>query len=124
MTFDVLNPVSKRSISDKVSFSLPFRKYSGPSVKSLKPSDAVNYRSLDFDQITFDNRGEAEKVLQSMRELISAYGVATLSDFYDLLGVTGSWADNNYGWISLSTADVVRSRDGYIIRFPKVTPVD
>ena len=78
---------------------------------------------FDYDDITFATRGDAESVLMRMDELIDVYGSACVADFYDLAGVTGNYTDNKYGWIDLQSATVIRMRDGYIIKFPKVMPL-
>ena len=54
-----------------------------------------------------------------MDELIDQYGVVSVGDLYDLVGVTGAYTDNNYGWTDLRTASVVRTRDGYMIKLPR-----
>ena len=71
-----------------------------------------------------DNRGEAEIVLSRMDELIDTYGIVTIADLYDLAGVTGDYTTNNYGWTNIRNAEVVRVRDGYIIKMPKAMPID
>lgn len=81
----------------------------------------VNY---DYDDIVLDNRGEAEEVLSRMDELIDMYGLVSVADYYDLVGVTGKYTDNKYGWNDIQTASVVRVRDGYMIKLPRVSPIN
>ena len=59
-----------------------------------------------------------------MDEIIDTYGIVTIADFYDLAGVTGDYTTNNYGWTNIRNAEVVRVRDGYIIKMPKAMPID
>lgn len=79
-----------------------------------------------YDDIIFDNRGEAEEVLEKMDELIETYGVVSVGDLYDLVGISNqsSYTDQKYGWTNIRTAQVVRLRDGYMIKLPKVLPID
>lgn len=78
----------------------------------------------DYNDIIFDTRGEAEEVLERMDELVDTYGNASVADFYDLVGVTGKYTDNKYGWKDIHTAKIVRvSGDGYMIKLPMVTPL-
>lgn len=77
-----------------------------------------------FDDIIFDSRGEAEQVLIAMEEEIDQYGIISVSDLCELVGISGNYTDNKYGWTSLRTADVVRTRDGYILKLPKALPID
>lgn len=77
-----------------------------------------------YDEITLDNRGEAEEVLTRMDELIETYGHVSVADLYDLVGITGNFTDNNYGWTNIRNAEVVRVRNGYLIKMPKALPLD
>lgn len=79
----------------------------------------------EYDDIIIDNRGEAEDVLSRMDELIDTYGVVSVADFYDLVGITGNYTDNKYGWTDIRSATVVRAgRDGYMIKLPKALPLN
>lgn len=90
------------------------------SENQYEPRTRMGY---DYDDIILDNRGEAEEVLSRMDELISVYGLASVADFYDLVGVSGNYTDNKYGWTDIRNATVVRVRDGYVIKFPKALPL-
>ena len=59
-----------------------------------------------------------------MGELIDVYGQVTVADLYDLVGVTGNYTDNKYGWTNIRNAETIRVRDGYMLKLPKVLPVD
>ena len=63
-------------------------------------------------------------LISKMDEIIDTYGIVTIADFYDLAGVTGDYTTNNYGWTNIRSAEVVRVRDGYIIKMPKAMPID
>ena len=112
-------PGAKRSISDRVSY----RNYydGGPRESSVtRPS----YSAYSYDDVVFNNRGEAENVLSSMEEILERYNAVTVADLYDLVGITGNYTDNKYGWTSLRSADVIRVRDGYVIKLPRAVPID
>lgn len=83
-----------------------------------------NKTRYDYDEIILDNRGEAEDVLLRMDELISMYGIVSVADFYDLVGVSGDYTDNKYGWTNLRSASVIRTREGYMIKLPKPLPLN
>lgn len=76
-----------------------------------------------YDDITLDSRAEAEEVLRLMDDIIEEYGMVSVADLYDLVGVTGRHTDHNYGWTNLRNAEAVRVRDGYLLKFPRVTPI-
>lgn len=78
----------------------------------------------NFDEIILDTRGEAEEVLSHLVDLIIDYGQASVSDLYDLLGMTGNFTDNKYGWTDLRSASVSRVRDGYVMNLPRAVLLD
>ena len=107
---------------DNVENRISYSKYYDDNRNIVRDSRAKSgFRS---DDIIFDNRGEAEIVLSKMDEIIDTYGIVTIADFYDLAGVTGDYTTNNYGWTNIRNAEVVRVRDGYIIKMPKAMPID
>lgn len=140
---DILVPAVKKAISDIVTNGIDMILY-GETGRTKKKSSSSNisYRSYyekdrerdhyssrsrsgySYDDIIIDNRGEAEEVLSRMDELIAVYGLASVADFYELVGVTGNYTDNKYGWTDIRGASVVRVKDGYIIKLPKALPLN
>ena len=145
---DVLIPAAKKAISDIVTNGIDMILYGearGKDRRSSSGGSRVSYtkyydrdrdrdrdydrnrtrRSVyDYDDIILDTRGEAEDVLNRMDDLIDAYGVVSVADLYDLVGVQGNYTDNKYGWTNLRNAEVRRTRDGYLIKLPKALPFD
>ncbi len=141
---DVLIPAIKKAISDIVTNGIDMILYGETGkTKSNSIASKVSYRSYydgrngrrdysairtkisyNYDDIIFDNRGEAEDVLSRMDELISTYGLVSVADLYDLVGVTGNYTDNKYGWTNIRSASVIRVRDGYMLKLPKALPLD
>jgi len=141
---DVLIPAIKKAISDIVTNGIDMILYGETGkTKSNSTASKVSYRSYydgrngrrdysairtkisyNYDDIIFDNRGEAEDVLSRMDELISTYGLVSVADLYDLVGVTGNYTDNKYGWTNIRNASVIRVRDGYMLKLPKALPLD
>lgn len=132
---DVVVPTIKKTITDVVDMIL----YGGSSKRKL-PGSRVSYRSYydeprtsriesrvgpgySFKDVIIDTRGEAEEVLTQLHELIETYSIASVADFYDLVGISGDYTDNKYGWTNLASADVVRVRDGYQIKLPRALPI-
>lgn len=77
-----------------------------------------------FDDIVLATRVEGEEVIDRLFEIVSRYGSATVSDLYELLGVTASHTDNKWGWLELRGAGVSRTRDGYLLDLPNPEPLD
>lgn len=82
---------------------------------------------LDYNDIILDSRGEAEKILMTMEDIIATYGMVSVYEFYDLAGIDppGGYANNYYGWTDVSKATISRQRDGgYLLSMPKALPFD
>ncbi len=144
--YDVLIPAMKATFSDMVSqgiemllfgetrrggrttrergrsvidYGKSYRTDSRPSTYSLG-----NRQAHQFDDIILTSRGEAEVVLSHLLDLIDDYGLASITDFYSLVGIQGTYMDNKWGWKNLSGSEVSRVRDGWIINLPKAIPLD
>lgn len=144
---DVLIPSVKRAISEMVTNGIDMILYGSTGGRSKRSSaDRVSYRNYydrrdddryrdrdrdrvrtsaySFDDIVLDSRGEAEEVLARMDELIDQYGIVSVADLYDLVGITGNYTDNKYGWTNIRNAEPIRVRDGYMLRLPKALPIN
>lgn len=65
-------------------------------------------------------RQEATDVLDALCEIVEEYGSATLSDYYDLIGVDAEFTDESVGWSDLRQARVRAERGGFTIMFPRL----
>ena len=140
---DVLIPAFKKAISDIVTNGIEMILY-GEAGRSRRnsPAGSVPYRNFydrrdsdrrqlnspvrtgySVDDVVLETRGEAEDVLSRMDELIEMYGVVSVADLYDLIGVTGNYTDNKYGWTNIRNAEPIRVRDGYLLKLPKPLPI-
>lgn len=139
---EVIVPAIKKAISDVVVNGIDMILY-GESGRSRRNSTTtkVSYgkyyngdreprrtqprTGFDYDDIIFENRGDAESVLDAMNEIISQYGVVSVGDLYDLADVsTDNFTVNKYGWTDISGCKAVRVREGYVLRLPKATPIN
>ena len=139
---EVIVPAIKKAISDVVTNGVDMILY-GESGRSKKNSTTskVSYgkyynssqeprrtqpkTGFDYDDIIFKTRGDADAVLDAMNEIISQYEVVSVADLYDLADVsTDNFNANKYGWTDISGCKAVRVREGYILKLPKVTPIN
>lgn len=145
---DVLIPAAKKTILDIITNGADMLLY-GETRSSRRGggSSSVSYVSYDRfadrdrrddrnrystrnsgvlnEDIVLDNRGEAEEVLRQLDLLIADYGVASVSDLYDLVGATAPYTGNRYGWTNLRNAQAVRLHDGgYLLKMPRATLID
>lgn len=117
---------SGRRNQSAISSKISYRNYYD---SGRKPDPASSFESsrtrtgYNYDDVVLTTLGEAEEVLLRMNEIIEEYGMVSVADMYDLVGVTGSYTDNKYGWKNLSNAEPVRVRDGYLLKLPKVLPL-
>ena len=76
-----------------------------------------------FDDIIFETRGDAELVIDDMHKSLREYGVVSVADMYDMAGLRQPYTSGKFGWYNISRAEVVRLRDGYIIRLPEAEAI-
>lgn len=139
---DVLVPAIKKAISDIVTDGVHMILYDGDTGRrgsSGSKTSYVSYRDCSssrrddrrsvsrglyhYDEIIFESRGDADFVLDQMYDILDSYEVVSVADLYDLAGESCEHTANRYGWTNLRNADVVRVRDGYIIKLPKPGPI-
>lgn len=77
-----------------------------------------------FDDIVIVDRGEAELVLSQLTELIDVYGLVSVAELYNLLGITSEYTDHKYGWDNLSSSRIAPVRGGYLLDLPKPEVLD
>lgn len=144
---DVLVPAIKKAIYDIVTNGIDMFLYGGSGKgKSGSSGTKVSYRNyydqknsgnshrgsentksrngFDYEDIVFDNRGEAEAVKQQMQAAIGRYGFVTVADLYDMADLPAPYTSQKYGWMDVSGAEASRVRDGYILKLPRAVPID
>lgn len=145
---EVLLPAAKKAVSDIVTNGIDMLLYGETRSRSKEKGSRVSYskyyddrdrydrrdrdrdrgrrvrNGYDYDDIILETRGEAEDVLDRMDDLIDTYGIVSVADLYDLVGIQGNYTDNKYGWTNLRNADIQRLRDGYLLKLPKALPLD
>lgn len=144
---DVLIPTAKKTIQDIITNVLDIVLYGGRSpernrsgVSATRYSYASYYdrdrrtyeerdrryerQALNYDELTYNTRSDAERVLSGLRDTIRRYGRTTVLDLFDLSDRTGVYTDDRYGWTDLSYARVVPYRGVYMLDLPKPMPVD
>ena len=148
---DILIPAGKRAISDiadamgdivrnTISMALygeearpsrrggasriSYRDYYDRRESSSRRESSRRVSGYAYDEVILETRAEAEDVLNRLDELISIYGMASVADLYDLVGISGQYTDNKYGWTDTRSATSVRVRDGYLLKMPRAIPLN
>jgi hypothetical protein len=149
LIFEVLLPAARDMVSDAVSLGInrilygdsrPRHRHGEPNrtnyssySRNQTATGTNNYGSRtisrdaaarhDFGEIVLETRGEAEDVLDRLRDLIKQYDSARVTDLYDLVGITGSFTDDRWGWSDLRDARVKPIRGGYLLVMPRTEPI-
>lgn len=145
--FDVVLPATKQLISDVASQGVERLLFGDNARSTVRRQGYSSYnrvstnnarreepRSIsrqarathDFGEIVLADRPEAQKVLDDLTASVQQYDTATVSDLYDLVGITGSFQDDKWGWYEadLRSARIVRVREGYLLDLPKPQPMN
>ena len=139
--WDVLIPAVKNSIADVIIGGIEMALFGNTRGRrsSSGGNSRVNYTSYsrgdnrdlssrrvvntdrssryEFNNVYLDSRRDAEEVIASMEDLIRDYGEATVADLNSLVGITGKFIDNKWGWTDCRDFHVSRSGRGYVLDF-------
>lgn len=96
--------------------------YSNSSRPESRERRSNSYRvANDFDDITFDSREKACRVLDELLELLSKFKEVSIGDFYDAAGITrNGYSDQSWGWTDLHEAYVTVRHKRWMIVLPPV----
>ena len=123
-TVDILvNGGGSRRTGSSNASRISYRSYYDDPV----PRERIQPRTssiFNYEDIIIDSRGEAEDVLSRMNDLIDTYRIVSVADLYDLVGLTCDYTAQKYGWTNLRNAEVVRVRDGFMLKLPKPLPIN
>lgn len=137
---DVIVPAVKKVISDIVTNGIDMLLYGEVKHNKTTTTSKIGYNSMYnsqnqanaarvarssyiYNDIILSSRGEAEEVLNQMNEIIGTYGVVSVADLCEIVGVTGEFTDNKYGWSDIRDAYVERGKDGYMLKLPRALPI-
>lgn len=139
---DVLVPAIKKALHDIATGAADMFFYGETGTPKKTTASKISYRSyyddkndrnlsstartaFDYDNIVFSSRGDAEAVLSAMEDILSQFGVVSVGDLYDLADIsTSNYTINKYGWTNIRSAQVVRGRDGYLLKLPRALPIN
>lgn len=86
---------------DRTSYSSYYRSKDSDRRRRKKRDRDREYegdRKLDYKNIVVRDRREAERIVDELRDRIHEFDTASVGDLFDLIGVSGEWNDNNWGW--------------------------
>lgn len=84
--------------------------------------------SHNFDEILLPSRAEADEVISKLHDLVVRYDSASVSDLYQMVGLSPTYADEKWGWTNLDEATYARTRVGgevaYVLDLPRPEPLN
>lgn len=102
----------------------PYNRFSQPDDRPPMPNMSNRGRSSnEFGEIVLQSRREGEIVIESLGEILSKYGQASVSDLYDLIGLKPEHTDHKWGWTDIRGSRVVRTRGGLLLDLPAPHPL-
>lgn len=143
---DVLVPTAKRAIYNSVVSGLGMmlgeKNVSSDKQGSSNPGGRVSYRAyyasgqnggtqrqdahsrsgryLEYTEIEFDTRGDAELVLMRMEDILENFDTVSVAELCDLIGEKHDFTECKYGWTSLESASVRSTLSGrHILQLPR-----
>lgn len=139
---DVLIPAIKKALSDIVKTGIDMMLYGNAGSSSTKSSlggmtkvsyggTFTNYSSnkqavsagatsdFNLDEIFLKTKEDADAVIETLRDVLDEYPVATVADLYEALQITAPSTYSNYGWTDLSSAYSLLTKNGYLLRLPR-----
>jgi len=144
--FEVIIPAAKNTLSDAVSQGIERMLFGEARRRPGSSNRGVTYTSYnrmydrnertssgpqrpqmsqrgrathDFEELILDTKAEAESIIEQMDMIIEQFDQTTVSDLYDLVGITGAYTDDKYGWTDLRDAGVRQIREGWLLVLPR-----
>lgn len=108
---------------------ISYNNVSRPNNMSIGRGQPVSYRpeprrSNRLEDIEFDYRSDATKVLMHLESAIEDMGHVTVGDLYDHLDYPMHSTDEKWGWTNMDRAYVSEMRDGrFRLNLPEPVPI-
>ena len=98
------------------------RRYVGPRSEMARlPDQNPTWRQTNkqrLGDVVIFSREEAETVVSTLIDIVDQYDVASIADYYELLGLESTAIDNKWGWSYLNNVQIRQVRQGYVIDLP------
>lgn len=88
--------------------------------RSDRDRDYASRSAYDYRVPRFNNEIDANEVLDLLSDILERDGAVSVADLYDIMKWRANYTDNNYGWRDLRSAKVIRERDQYVLKLPRV----
>ena len=109
----------------RVQYNNPVRRMTDPRMPPspsgrLPDQPPLPYRQnrREANDIILASREDAEQVLETMTNCVDMYGVVSLADLYELVGLPQAIIDQKWGWTYITPTEIRQVRDGYLLELP------
>lgn len=76
-----------------------------------------------FDDIILDSREDADILLATLQDIIARQRYVTVFDMYSQARIKCPYTYQSYGWTDISTARVLATREGFLLKMPKAIQI-
>jgi hypothetical protein len=122
MLFNEPRSPSRRGLRTGGVGNVSYHRYAQAGGRREDPRPQLSRRARaahNFDEIVLPNRAEAEAVIEQMFDVLSQYQAVSVSDLYEMVGITPQFTDEKYGWTDIRGAGVTRIQNGYLLDLPR-----
>lgn len=120
MIFGGGNYIRRERNQDKISY----QNYYNQRNRQDNSKPKVTY-GFQYEDPIVETRNEAERVYEIMHDLLDHYRMVSVQDLYEAVGLEcGPYTDVNYGWLDLSDMTIVKVNGGWLIKMPKIRPIN
>lgn len=124
-------PPTSRQYTDyrsRAIYRAPYSAGSGPLPSAYLPNQPRGIdrwkTNRDAESVIVGTRTEAEAVVDTITTIVDQYGVVSIADLNEILGIEGSpHTDNKWGWTHISKLEITQVREGWKIDFPPLEEV-
>ena len=79
----------------------------------------IIYDDIRYDEIVFDDINQAKSFVNELYSRINISEEVSIADIYNIMGRSdlSSYTDNNYGWNSVNAISLVKTPQGWWVKF-------
>jgi len=74
--------------------------------------------------IVFLDREQVTTTISKLITVLELYGFATVTDLYEIAGLTGNYAADKWGWKSVADFKIIAVSGGYGLEYPELERKD
>jgi len=119
---------SRQQSQPRVQYNNPVRRFSDPRQQqtvALPHQGPHPYKQnrMEMNDVIFSSREDAVQVLDTMINCVEMYGVVSLADLYELVGLPQSHIHQKWGWTHVTSTDIKQIRDGFLLELPPMEEI-